>query len=171
LKINGADKVTVDEDVSEFTMNLFIDWLYTGKLNMDSMIKADIQEMLNAVVFGHDCMAPLFHAAVHNVTVDKLVYREMVCSASCVNLVFERLPEDNVLRELFVELECCYKDRWLNDSKLPVEFVQMVREKADRGEYGDDDVACNWHVHGSEEEKSECERAVGDFQDWYNTLD
>jgi hypothetical protein len=109
-------------------------------------------------------MAPSFHADIHNVMVDRLVNKNMVPSSWCVKFVFERPSKDDVLRELFVELECSYGTGVLDASKVPAEFVKMVEGKMEEWEFeGIRELkACGWHIHHSKEEKLECERMARD---------
>jgi hypothetical protein len=159
LKIQGADEVTLD-DVHPGVFDSFVDWLYTGELSnsWDSLT-----EMLYAIVFGHKYMAPLFHAAVHNVTVTFLVGRKIAPSSADIKYLYENLPKDHALQELLVELVSLHGTgtQPLAGSGLPEEFVNQVEAKIDeRGIFVEKPEleACDFHVHESEEERRECER-------------
>jgi hypothetical protein len=119
--------------------------------------------MFQAIVFGNTYMAPLFHAAVHNATVTFLVNRKFVPSPENITFVFEKLPRDHALQELLVEL--VYLRSAESTAGLPEEVVRMVERKVkERGivlEWPELD-ACEWHVHGGEDERSECARVERD---------
>ncbi|KAF1835099.1 hypothetical protein BDW02DRAFT_302039 [Decorospora gaudefroyi] len=156
LQIQNEDTLTL-ENVEPRVFERFVEWLYTGEL---PETWTNVDEMLGAVVFGHWYMAPLFHVEVHNVTVDYLVGKKVAPSDGCVDiaLVFEELSEEHALRELLVELECLYGALILDESMFPGEFVRLVAASIEeRGIGWEAELeACDFHVHGSAEEKWAC---------------
>ena len=165
LKIQGADEVTLD-DIHPGIFDSFVDWLYTGELS-DSWDSRQVTEKLQAIVFGHKYMAPLFHAAVHNATVTFLVGRKIAPSPADIKYLHENLPKDHALRELLVELVSLHGTgaQSLAGSGLPEEFVKQVEAKIDeRGIFLEKPELedCDFHVHESEEERWKCERDARD---------
>jgi hypothetical protein len=144
------------------TFELFVDWLYTGgELSLGTNV--NVTEMLQAIVFGHTFMAPLFHAAVHNATVTFLVRRKLVPSAEDIAFVLEKLPNDHALREFLTEL--VYRRAAEGEAGLPREVVEQATAKIEeRGIMyeGRELEACEYHVHESEKERSECVRKARD---------
>jgi hypothetical protein len=162
LIIQGASSLCLPDEVEPGTFELFVDWLYTGgELSLGTNV--NVTEMFRAIVFGHTYMAPLFHAAVHNATVTFLVARKLVPSAEDIEFMFDNLPKDHAMRELLVEL--VYLRAAEGEAGLPRELVEQVEAKIQkRGivlEWPELE-ACEWHVHESEKERSECVRKARD---------
>jgi hypothetical protein len=65
---------------------------------------------------------------------------------------------------LLVELEVKYSMTKLFNDPMNDEHLALLEKKWDAKERGEvsELVACDWHVHGSEEEKAECGRVGGE---------
>jgi hypothetical protein len=166
LKILGGNELSLD-DVHSAVFDAFVDWLYNDGDLGDSWDSLKVTEMLRAIVFAHTYMMPLFHAAVHNATATFLINRKFVPNFADITYVFENLPKDHALQELLVELVYVHGTgaQPLAVSGLPKDFVKQVegifQERGIFFERPELD-ACDFHVHESEKERSECQRIARD---------
>jgi len=123
--------------------------------------------MMEAVVFGHEYLAPTFQAAVHNKLVDVLVAGRDVASYADVAYMFKHLPAHNALLKLSVVLHCYYEDEVMNEVEVQVygkELAEYWRRVKAMGFKTMDLLqrepvkACEYHVHATEEERWACEK-------------
>jgi hypothetical protein len=148
LKLSGGAT-----DVDFFTV--FIDSLYSRK------IPAGLNQnvLLKAVVCGHFITAPAFEAAVHNKLVDTMIAERKAPSHADIIFVFDKLPADHALLELFVELHSCWgaesPEQMRTNPEMPFDFIRRVYGKGLKVVdvlAGNLLKACDFHVHGTEEE-------------------
>jgi hypothetical protein len=154
LKLGGGAT-----DVDFF--NIFVDWLYSRK------IPAGLSQnvLLKAVVCGHFITAPAFEAAVHNILVGTLIAARKAPSHKDIIFIFDKLPADHALLELFVELHSYWGADTLEqlraNMELPFDFIRRVYDKSLKVVdvlTGNplDSKACDFHVHANDQERWEC---------------
>lgn len=123
--------------------------------------------MMEAVLFGHEFLAPTFQAAVHNALVNALLACLDAVGEVNVTYLFKSLPADNALLELVVVLYCYYgADKVagnIGEGKREVaEYWRRVTEKGLKVVDPIDGArikACEYHVHEEDKERMECEAA------------
>lgn len=119
--------------------------------------------MLKAVVFGYRYIELLFYAAAHNALVDMMIKYGEAAALKDIIWLFEHLPKDDPLLELFVALECKHPD-WTVNKELGSlvkgqdvdEFFRRVKVVGERRWV--ELTACDFHVHATVGEKEECEQ-------------
>ncbi|KAF2127077.1 hypothetical protein P153DRAFT_432919 [Dothidotthia symphoricarpi CBS 119687] len=176
---NGAISL---EDVDSGTFDIFVDWLYSQKLpatnrdwafgvdESDNTIVAHARQLarIKAYTFGDRFLCLEFAKAVRNSLVDHLVtqspYYDVVIHA------FTNLPPENPILRLLVDCHCHVFEEYMDldeseqlqkRDQLPHAFLIRVMLKYSRilaGAYEELD-RCDYHEHGSEEEKQECKKS------------
>jgi hypothetical protein len=101
---NGIEHKLGGGATDEDFFHVSIDWLYSRKIHAG--LNQNI--LLKAVVCGHFITVPDFEAAVHNELIDHLIAiaAQRVPSLADINFVFEGLPMEHALLDLFAELHC-----------------------------------------------------------------
>lgn len=100
---------------------------------------------------------------MHNNLVDVLIAVRKAPSHDDINFVFDKLPMDHALLDLFAELHCFYGDETAKqlraNDQVPFDFVRRVYDKGLRFVdflAGTPLKACDYHVHATAEERWDC---------------
>ncbi|CAO2658845.1 Nn.00g065680.m01.CDS01 [Neocucurbitaria sp. VM-36] len=178
-----AEEQTVRlEDVDCETFDIFVDWLYTGKLpeedsdwiaKFEPDLEWQIQYWLQRVkvcVFGDRFQARDFQHAVQTNLVDLTMTSSTPFYYSAINYAFEHLPSNNPILRLLVDTQCCF---WTSKSDTKHEGELGLRDQLSHSflvrvmvrfsEIRDDPkvklIRCNYHEHVSEEDKERCKQS------------
>jgi len=162
-----------------FTVEIFIDWLYTGKLPQKSKHwdagNDDLGEydgvqlaILKACALGDRLTAPVFRDSVQRVFVRR--YTSQAPFYRGVIFAFANFPHDHVLLTMLVDTHCqeyATEDDTLLDgelahrSQLPKEFLLRVMLRYSdlrKGKVNDELKPCDYHGHRSEVEREACQK-------------
>ena len=164
-------------------VNIFVDWLYTGKcpetnggweaaneaLNARAGVKIELAA-LQAYAFGDRMMAREFQTAPRMFLVQRFADGQDVAFYDTVIFAFANLPADDILLKVLVDAHCqeynvdddgLHKGEMELRSQLPHEFLLrvMLRYSALRQSSSDDGLnPCDYHEHKSEKERKACKK-------------
>jgi hypothetical protein len=179
----GEEGKVIIEDLKPLAFDVFVNWLYTGKIpstyeawaaqeakeEAGSYIRRVDVLILQAYVVADRLVATKLLNAISNFFVDANVdstpYYEIVIYA------FKNIPAGRRVLALLIDTHCRYSeesdDVQLNsdlsvESQLPHDFLLRVmkryRQTCKDRDWDRDIIACDYHEHTSEDKKAECKR-------------
>jgi hypothetical protein len=162
-----------------WSVEIFLDWLYMSKLPYTNAQWREMRDenheddgredtMINAIALAHRLLAPKFRKAVEYGMIKEFVDYANTPWANTVVSAFEKLPSSSPILRLFVDAYCFnydeewhteWKEDWLDLPDLPHDFLLRVvfrhsemKKKPSSGP----PVACDYHNHGSGDEREAC---------------
>ncbi|KAH7125291.1 hypothetical protein B0J11DRAFT_434571 [Dendryphion nanum] len=173
--------LVVLEDVESGIFNVFVNWIYSGKLpdspkewmdvvgakKSDDGIKAFRLARLKTWVLSDRLLAHNLRQQLNNSLVDKIIENNRLPHYSTIIWAFRNLPSHCRLLELMVDVHCLrwheeydYPDQVELRTELPNEFlikVMIQQSRMIRGRRIQKLYRCKYHEHASEEEKRNCD--------------
>jgi hypothetical protein len=170
--------------VLTWSVDIFVDWLYTRKLPSDYYEWAAVRDencqgdkdedtMMKATALAHRLLAPKFLKAMeHAVILEFFEFANTPCSANTIVFAFDNLPSSSPILRLLVDDYCFHyteeihserEDKYPGLPQLPHHFLLRVlfrhsemRENPSRRTQ----APCGYHNHIDAGERKVCEKLM-----------
>lgn len=179
----GEERKVVIKDLEPMAFNVFVDWLYTGKLpsTFEAWATSETEEDDNT--YGRRVDLLFFQTYV---VADRLGAQDFLIAVNnwivsyhmnwapwyeTVIFAFDNIPAERRILTMLVDSHCRYSeeaDDVTFDGKqglrtqLPHEFLFRVmkryRQTCEDRDWDGDMVQCDYHEHTSDKERAECKR-------------